>query len=137
MRPHILDEVVGDMRRVITKDAHDVHTWYILVGPHGAVQFAYMELPEEIDLPIAPEKFMGTDVGYHAYEPRYEDHRPMECEWLLGTSRCYYDGSGLAADEWLRAWRASGWDPEWVWQNLSNYYRYTFEPEVSHGLERS
>lgn len=134
MRPHILDEIVGDMRRVITKS--EVHTWYVLIGPHGAVQFAYMEMPASVNLSFMGEKFMGTDVGYHAYTPQYENHYPMECEWMVGATQCYYDGSSLAADDWVRAWRRQGGDPEWIWENLSNYYRYTFEQEVSHGMER-
>lgn len=47
-----------------------------------------------VDLGLDP---LPLDVGYHAYEPQYEDQPCMgECE-LLGTDKCYYDGSSLHA----------------------------------------
>lgn len=139
MRPEdtILDEVVGDMRRVIVTAEGSAMTWHVLVGPHGAVQFAYLELHPKASEIMGGQDMMGADVGYHAYEPRYEGQVAMDCEWLVGQRQCFYDGSGLAAEDWLREWRATGLNASWVWDKLLDLYRHTFESEVSHGLGHS
>lgn len=140
---HVLDEVVGDMRRVITRSggsrdsASEGMTWYVLIGPHGAVQFAYISYPSEpylsgiiSDVVKDGKRLLGADVGYHAYEPQYDGQYSMECEWLLGQRECYYDGSGLEAEYWLQAWQEFDFDnDEWVWQRLHIFYERMFGGE--------
>lgn len=49
---------------------------------------------------VEPE---GWDVGYHSLTPMYEgqERGSESCEYLDGKP-CYYDGSSLRADEWVR-----------------------------------
>lgn len=46
------------------------------------------------------------------------------CEWL-GGKPCYYDGSGLAAEEYFKTLVAEG--SEALWEKLEGYYKETFE----------
>lgn len=52
------------------------------------------------------------------------------CEWLDGKP-CYYDGSGLAAQEYFKVLVTEG--SEAVWKKLEEYYKETFHEEVSEG----
>lgn len=59
------------------------------------------------------------DVGYHSPHPMYDGQTPMsKCEFL---PRCYYDGSGLLADEWAEQLIAKGTD--WLWSAMEQEYR--------------
>jgi hypothetical protein len=44
----------------------------------------------------------GADLGYHAKVAQYDDQTPIQadCKWTGGS--CYYDGSGLMADDVLK-----------------------------------
>lgn len=70
----------------------------------------------------------GTDVGYHSPVPMYEDQRSMECELIEG-GKCYYDGSGLRADEWVKEiFSLRGKRPEeLIWEKLEQEYKERFE----------
>ena len=102
--------------------------WFILKGPLGAVQFVvgtdwhlphvqrefrekHYEFASKFD-EIEPK---GWDVGYHAKEPHFDGQDSMECDLVEG-GRCYYDGSSLAADEWVPRFIAGGTD--WLWPAL-------------------
>jgi hypothetical protein len=52
------------------------------------------------------------------------------CEWLDGKP-CYYDGSGLAAEQYYNLLLRKG--SEAVWRKLERYYRRTFHAKVSKG----
>lgn len=114
--------------------------WHVLKGPKGAVQFMYgvgAYLPH-----LTPEyyakglnlehgKISGWDVGYHAYKPQYEDQKPMgECD-ILGCE-CYYDGSGLRADDWVNEiFSIVGEDPsKRLWEKLEEEYELQFSDSV-------
>ena len=60
-----------------------------------------------------PFEGMGADVGYHASSPQYEDQTPMDYCDLLKGGRCYYDGSGLRADEWYKIFLEKGLNEIW------------------------
>lgn len=129
---------------------------FLLVGPHGATQFLLgtgWYLPEtyrwwldsgrmppgrfggplnELDPRHGPA--MPADLGYHAYEPRYEDQSSYECDVLANTERCYYDGSGLNAEPVFDRLLREGEDG--VWAELWDYYRSLFDGEpIKAGLE--
>lgn len=114
---------------------HGIDLWYILVGPHGAVQFAVsfpIYLPHvenERDWSerhsfhrVHAREPRGFDVGYHSPKPMYDDQTDMKCDILGG--RCYYDGSGLTADEWAKEiFSVRGEVPEkTLWRKLGEYY---------------
>jgi hypothetical protein len=70
------------------------------------------------------DKPSGWDLGYHAKEPQYEGHSPMgQCD-AIGC-QCYYDGSGLQADEMIEGFMAGG--TAWLWPKLAEVYRARFE----------
>lgn len=134
---------------------HGMGIRFLLVGPHGATQFlmntgwtprgqvdaqAPHREPVHIDqdglrvrdygfgsyhygLTRAPS---GMDLGYHWLVPLYlgqEDYaRP--CQYLNGQV-CYYDGSGLAAEEVLRDFMDEGVTS--VWKHLVKRYRDCLE----------
>lgn len=107
--------------------------WFYAIGPKGAVQFQigtdwYPEAarrhlgqfpPSERRQPV------GWDIGYHAHIPQYEGQTPRsgKCELLGG--QCYYDGSGLQADNWVEGFICGG--TAWLWPKLDEYYQFTFE----------
>ena len=68
---------------------------------------------------------MGADVGYHSPKPIYDNQSPSEdsCLYLDGKP-CYYDGSGLAADDLFNKFIAEGIDV--VWNELEEYYASIF-----------
>jgi len=129
----VIDVVVGDMRRVVRVTVGI--TYNVLVGPHGAVQFVYARTYAENergmrdagDVVKNGESVIGFDVGYHAYERRYEDQYSTECEWLLGQRNCFYDGLSGPARDWLLDWQDHNIDDdEWVWGRLGRYYERVF-----------
>lgn len=66
---------------------------------------------------------MGIDVGYHSPTPRYEGQTFMKCNILPG-GQCYYDGSGLRAEEWFKIFLEEG-DAK-IWQLLEQQYNELF-----------
>lgn len=107
--------------------------WFILKGPKGAVQFQvgtdwYLPEVQKELLDKFPRNALtqpqGWDVGYHSPKPMYEGQTPMgECD-ILGCE-CYYDGSSLAADQWIPYFIAGG--TEWLWSRLEEMYKERFE----------
>lgn len=107
---------------------HGLDVWFVLKGPKGAVQFAVnfgVYLPSVTH--VTPGDIYGFDVGCHSLVPQYEGQTERECEHLPG-GKCYYDGSGTAADEWAREiFGTVGRPPEEVlWPMLEKEYRERF-----------
>ena len=84
----------------------------------GVVQFVmWVAVAPELGLmtfdgrPMFP---MALDLGYHSPTPAWEGQEPMdeECELLGG--RCFYDGSGLNAENLLGVLRTEGADAVWA-----------------------
>lgn len=75
---------------------------YYCVGPQGATQFA-------LRLRVGPavheydRLVEAMDLGYHAPSPQYDGQDRMDACHLLPDGHCYYDGSGLNADEQFAA----------------------------------
>lgn len=67
---------------------------------------------------------MGSDLGYHWTAPQYEEQQPQTCDVLPG-GQCYYDGSGLAADEVLRDFISEGEQAVWRW--LEKRYQWCLD----------
>jgi|SRR3990167_6115747 len=68
---------------------------------------------------------MPADLGYHSKIPHYEGQEPVDnaCEFCGGQS-CYYDGSGLNANDAMYALVNGGEDA--LWKFLDSYYQTVF-----------
>lgn len=99
----------------------------VLKGPLGAVQFLLLTnwyLPQTHawwgSRGIKPGlECVPADKGYHWTTPQYEGQEPMDCDLLPG-GKCYYDGSGLNADELYQVLLKEGSDG--VWRELEEFY---------------
>lgn len=125
-----------DMRNPDPKKNYGVHGLemrFVLKGPLGAVQFVLFtnwmlpKVQEEFDkddnLPRSLMRPMPADLGYHSPVPHYEDQDPHGggCPYLDGRP-CYYDGSGLQAQEPWNILVSEG--EEALWAFLKRYYRF-------------
>ncbi|MFA5937582.1 MAG: hypothetical protein WC822_06930 [Candidatus Paceibacterota bacterium] len=112
---------------------HGVNMLFILKGKLGAVQFL---LYTNWQLPHVRKEFehrtdhylcepMPVDIGYHSPNKMWDDQSPISdsCEWLDGKP-CYYDGSGLYAEEVYVKMLNGGSDA--VWKELESFYVKTF-----------
>ena len=68
---------------------------------------------------------MPADLGYHSKKPHYDGQQPTgeNCEYCDGKP-CYYDGSGLNANDAMYA-LVNGGDNA-LWAFLDGYYNYVF-----------
>jgi hypothetical protein len=121
---------------------HGVSIYFFVKGNKGAVQFAVYtdwHLPNVQDEQtnrgtIYPYglKPMGADVGYHSAVPQYEGQEPFsgpgECKMVPEGESCYYDGSGLRAEEWVRDILLPK-GSEGVWAALKEKYTRMFGEE--------
>jgi len=110
--------------------------WMTLSGEKGAVQFCFSTgtyLPETHEYwkrkglhTDSVNDAMGFDVGYHSPDPMFDGHTISQekCEHL-GGKPCYYDGSGLKAEEWMEIFLREGDDA--IWSRLEEYYKQTFK----------
>lgn len=102
---------------------HSMEVLWLLRGPKGVTQFKMFTgwdpgLTRDTRTVNAP---MGADLGYHALVPQYEHHDTMSaCSYLPGEPDCYYDGSGLAADEVLREFLIHG--EQVIWNKLAEWH---------------
>lgn len=113
----------------------DVRMWFVLIGEKGAVQWqigtdwypesARQHLARFPSWPLSGEhQPKGWDLGYHARERQYEEQPSRSCD-ILPEGKCYYDGSGLAADDLIEGFLNGGDD--WLWNRLEAYYAHVFE----------
>jgi hypothetical protein len=107
---------------------------FFLKGPKGTIQFMVgtnWHLPrvaaEMRARPRSPydDTLMGWDVGYHSPVPMYEGQTPIKHDCTHTGGVCYYDGSGLLAEEWVPQFIAGGTD--WLWPKMEEQYRLRFE----------
>lgn len=112
----------------------DVRILFVLKGAKGATQFmmstGWYLPPVAVELQDKGRASLmqprGWDLGYHSPVPRYEDQLCIseECPYVEG-GKCYYDGSGLAADPILDALLIGGSDA--VWEALEKEYHELFD----------
>jgi hypothetical protein len=120
---------------------HGVNLRFVLKSDKGAVQFVIytnwmlphvtQELLRKANSKLSIEMNflpMPADRGYHSPIPRYEGQNIVSesCEYLNGKP-CYYDGSGLAAEDIYKRLVAEG--DSAVWEELEAYYEQTFGEE--------
>lgn len=101
---------------------HGMNLRFVLHGERGSVQFLIYTgwLPGQSSY-LLEKVFppMGADVGYHWDEPRYDGQSWLSCS-MRAAGRCYYDGSGLQADELFQKFTREG--DGVVWRTLEERY---------------
>lgn len=120
---------------------HGMDLRFVLVGEKGAIQFLlftqWLTSEDRYDnehgglrCPDGRRRKdesqpSPADLGYHAKAPQYEDQQPMEreCEYTGGA--CYYDGSGLNAEDVFDVFTDEG--EEAMWKLLEGVYYTQFE----------
>ena len=114
---------------------HCVTMRMVLKGPSGAVQFVLYtgwNLPHVEEELRRKERFLSeplpADIGYHSPMPMWEGQESIieDCAYLDGRP-CYYDGSGLMAQDAFNILVEQGGDG--VWKYLEDYYHDTFGNE--------
>lgn len=115
-----------------------VQEWrWLLTGPEGAMQFLVYAYPTSdtrwdiygaypFNYPKVDSWWLsGVDVGAHRRRCMPADAGGYahfdECEYLDGAP-CWYDGSGLVAEEVLRAWIGRDRDDEVIRAALESRY---------------
>lgn len=112
-----------------------VNIVFLIKGSKGAVQFAmytdwYLPHIQKEGEHRILEKFyglrpFGTDVGYHSIVPLHEGQEPMcgpgKCKHVPEGESCYYDGSSVRAQEWVRDILLPK-GSEGVWEALEEEY---------------
>lgn len=111
---------------------------FYLIGPKGAIQFMIgttwsapndrehaKQFHESALFRLDPFMPKGWDVGCHAHTPQYEGQTLQDSNCSILKGPCYYDGSGLYADEWIDDFVLGGTD--WLWPRMEREYRERFE----------
>ena len=123
---------------------HGAELVFGLKGEAGAVQFViytnwYLpHVADELEHKGNAALFfkpMPADVGYHSPKPTYEGQTQSAeaCEWLDGKP-CYYDGSGMHAEELFTLMVAEG--HEAMWKHLEEYYLSIFKQNLTRPEEQ-
>ena len=116
--------------------------FFYVIGDKGAVQWMigtdwYPEAARDHLRKVRTPAFLAQfgdiervqpecwDIGYHSRAPMYEGQTSMSDECHLLGGECYYDGSGIWAEEWREGFLNGGTD--WLWPKLEEYYRYIFD----------
>ena len=69
-------------------------------------------------------KVFPADIGYHVSVPQYEGHKAMDCD-LLPNGKCFYDGSGLQADDFFETLIREG--HEAVWKKMEQWFQHVYD----------
>lgn len=113
-------------------------TFFYGNGQDGVVQFklytnwhlphVHKELDKEWMEYETPMMFkpLPADLGYHSPVPRYEDQLCSECDMMDGKA-CYYDGSGLRAEDAFKVLVSGG--TEALWAFLQGEWEVLFGPK--------
>jgi hypothetical protein len=121
-----------DKRNVDGKNygIHGVDIKFLIRNDKGVIQFVIYtdwHLPhviEELKFGIYRPHTFGADLGYHSPKPLYEGQTMLtdNCHYLNGP--CYYDGSGLQAEEMYQQLIAEG--SKSVWKSLEEIHKERF-----------
>src|SRR5690606_5416819 len=83
------------------------------------------EIGEKTNVRLADYYPDASDLGYHALAPNYDEQMEYDCEYLPG-GKCYYDGSGLAAEPVFEDFKVRG--EVAVWDALRSRYEDLPDP---------
>lgn len=104
---------------------HGMDMLFLLVGERGVIQFlTFIGWQPDWEYRVGKESWtMPADLGYHAREPQYEGQLAQDdCPWL--GDKCYYDGSGLRANDVFQVFVRDG--EEALWAFLESEYKERF-----------
>jgi len=109
---------------------HGLEMRFYLIGKEGAMQFViftnwmlpHVEMKHHENW--CPNKPMAADVGYHSRKEMYKDQTVMTGDCPIIGGPCYYDGSGLMAEDVFKIFVAHG--SEGMWKDLERRYKTTF-----------
>jgi hypothetical protein len=125
---------------------HGMQMRFVLIGPRGAVQWmtamtnwvpgnVELDLIANVSLVPCHHKIRdgyAVDLGYHAPErPAWDTGEHMverKCDLLPGGT-CFYDGSGLAAEDLVPGFLDHG--PHAVWAALARHYATVFHDDTT------
>ena len=117
---------------------HCADMFMVLKGSKGAIVFTVFTgwyLPSTIDwwksrnlATVESVKGWGADIGYHSKNPirewQTDTNKNESCQWC-DNEPCWYDGSGLQAQELFQKFVSQG--EEIVWQTLEEWYHSEFD----------
>lgn len=102
---------------------HGMDILWLLHGPKATIQFklmtGWMPTWDYANFRDRSHDVLPADLGYHADEEQYEEQTRRECD-CRPSGWCYYDGSGLAANDTFRILVTKG--EEAVWKHMEEYY---------------
>lgn len=122
---------------------HGMGLRFLLLGEEGATQFLLYTcdwlpgLQRRLHERGAMHGPMAADLGFHWLTPVYEGQDGGgACEYLAGAG-CFYDGSGLRADDVLDRFLVDGVDAVWEalteeWHHRAAEARALRSPEGGH-----
>lgn len=118
---------------------HGLSIRFVSKGAYGAVQFLLYTgwLPQKIQPSTIGYRKVDNwgsliapaDLGYHSITPQHSGQTTMtgSCEFCDGLP-CYYDGSGLNANDAMYSLVNGGEDALWAF--LDAYYNFIFSKEA-------
>mgnify|MGYP001608584048 FL=1 len=134
------DYIYGIPKKDPRYGRHGMSIRFVLKGTRGAVQFLmftnWLPMVKKDEWSYEPTyKGMGdvanlfpmaADIGYHSPRRMWKGQMPMKgkCEYVIGGI-CYYDGSGLDAEEYMVTLINEG--EEALWKKMEKCYRETLD----------
>lgn len=98
---------------------------HIVRGEEGAVAFQYdVEFTSLSTEYVTTARITPTDVGFHHNKP-FNGYTHIEgtCA-CTGNEDCWYEGSGLLAQEFFKIFRTDGLD--YLWRRMKEMYSMEF-----------
>lgn len=117
-----MSELRRDVRVTTPNHGQALRTEFLLHGDKGTVQFVFADYQGYKGFAMPYDMTytrQAIDVGYHWDTPQYDGQEPMDCH-VRPSGKCYYDGSGLLANEFYEDFSRLG--SEFLWGKLAGYY---------------
>lgn len=95
---------------------------FVLEGKEGVLQFMY--LSRMVGHPWSRE-VVGLDLGVHSRKPLFKHHLNFGPCVFLGGEDCYYEGSSLAVEGFVKYLLDD--DEKGLWQRMEFFYTDYFE----------
>ena len=113
---------------LMVAEGSDIWCHYHLVGDKGGINFSFIIQQDFADIgnSLRPSVLRSMDVGVH-HKTHVEGwtHIPAVTCACTGHDECWYEGSGLLAEKWLKVLKSDGSDA--IWKLMEDYYKYNFK----------